>query len=163
VRPAGASVLGLRCASLAPPWQLMQPRCRTRMQVNNAAILVRGVWDEATYNQTMAVDVLGPLALTQQLAPRMPAGSLVVMVSSGQSEKLCVDLSGSAFSNCTVPVHGRPASTVGKAGRCAHADRWPASRQCAQQMPSPAGSQCQHTYSLCTCTCRQRAVSLPVP
>jgi hypothetical protein len=25
------------------------------LQVNNAAILVRGAWDEATYNETMAV------------------------------------------------------------------------------------------------------------
>lgn len=52
--------------------------------MSNAAILVRGAWDEATYNQTLAVDVLGPLALTQQVTPRMPAGSLVIMVSSGQ-------------------------------------------------------------------------------
>lgn len=55
------------------------------LQVNNAAILVRRAWDEATYKQTLAVDVLRPLALTQQLTPCMPAaaGSLVIMVSSG--------------------------------------------------------------------------------
>jgi len=55
----------------------------TPLQVNNAAILVRGAWDEVTYNETMSVDVLGPLSITQQLAPMMPEGSLVIMVSSG--------------------------------------------------------------------------------
>lgn len=53
------------------------------LQINNAAILVRGTWDEATYNETLAVDVTGPLSLTEQLAPLMPRDSLVIMVSSG--------------------------------------------------------------------------------
>lgn len=53
------------------------------LQINNAAILVRGVWDEATYNETLAVDVTGPLSLTEQLAPLMPRDSLIIMVSSG--------------------------------------------------------------------------------
>lgn len=53
-------------------------------QVNNAATLVRTVWDEATYAETLAVNVTGPLLLTEQMLPLMPSGSLVIMVSSGE-------------------------------------------------------------------------------
>jgi NAD(P)-dependent dehydrogenase (short-subunit alcohol dehydrogenase family) len=60
------------------------------MQVNNAAILVRHAWDEATYKETLAVDVAAPLLITEQLAPLMPHGSLVIMVSSGACVRACV-------------------------------------------------------------------------
>lgn len=60
--------------------------------MNNAAILVRGAWDEATYNETLAVDVLGPLSITQQLAPMMPEGSLVIMVSSGGAQRIVIHM-----------------------------------------------------------------------
>lgn len=72
------------------------------LQVNNAAILVRGAWDESTYNETMAVNVVGPLSLTQQLTHMMPQGALVIMVSSGVSNCrrcMCIDTGLAPFPN----------------------------------------------------------------
>lgn len=51
--------------------------------MNNAGILTPGVWDQATFDQTIKVNVAGPVQLSQALLPLLSPGALVVMVSSG--------------------------------------------------------------------------------
>jgi len=53
-------------------------------QVNNAGILTPGVWDQPTFDQTVKVNVVGPVQLSQALLPLLSPGALIVMVSSGR-------------------------------------------------------------------------------
>lgn len=53
--------------------------------VNNAGVAL-GDLDEVVARRTIAVNVLGPLKITAALAPSMPDGARVVMVSSGMGE-----------------------------------------------------------------------------
>jgi NAD(P)-dependent dehydrogenase (short-subunit alcohol dehydrogenase family) len=51
--------------------------------VNNAGILTPGVWDQPIFDQTVKVNVVGPVQLSQALLPLLSPGALIVMVSSG--------------------------------------------------------------------------------
>jgi NAD(P)-dependent dehydrogenase (short-subunit alcohol dehydrogenase family) len=51
--------------------------------VNNAGILFTKTWSEEAYSKTMAVNVAGPVAISQALLPLLAPGALIVMVSSG--------------------------------------------------------------------------------
>ncbi|HTJ46164.1 MAG TPA: SDR family NAD(P)-dependent oxidoreductase [Kofleriaceae bacterium] len=53
--------------------------------INNAAIAMRG-FDAEVARQTIAVNLLGTLAVTDALAPRVRDGGAIVMVSSGMGE-----------------------------------------------------------------------------
>eukprot|EP00882_Tetradesmus_deserticola_P028024 GHRQ01031192.1.p1 GENE.GHRQ01031192.1~~GHRQ01031192.1.p1 ORF type:complete len:151 (+),score=47.93 GHRQ01031192.1:367-819(+) len=52
--------------------------------INNAAIMIRHAWDTESYATTLAVNTVGPLALTEGLLPSLAADSLIVMVTSGE-------------------------------------------------------------------------------
>lgn len=58
---------------------------RLSVLVNNAGVAL-GDLDEVVARRTIAVNVHGPLRITAALAPQMPAGGRIVMVSSGMGE-----------------------------------------------------------------------------
>lgn len=51
--------------------------------VNNAGMLVRGVWARDAYDQTLATNVNGPVRLSEALLPHLAPDAKIVMVSSG--------------------------------------------------------------------------------
>jgi NAD(P)-dependent dehydrogenase (short-subunit alcohol dehydrogenase family) len=53
--------------------------------INNAAIMIRHKWDAESYATTLAVNTVGPLALTEGLLPSLAPDSLIIMVTSGEA------------------------------------------------------------------------------
>ena len=60
----------------------LRERLRIDALVHNAGVYLSGT-DAATFRVSMAVNVLGPLQLTDAVAPRLAPGARVVIVSSG--------------------------------------------------------------------------------
>jgi NAD(P)-dependent dehydrogenase (short-subunit alcohol dehydrogenase family) len=54
--------------------------------VNNAGILVSKIWDQETFDRTLAVNTKGPIAISQALLPHLAPDALIVMVSSGETQ-----------------------------------------------------------------------------
>lgn len=52
--------------------------------------MLRHAWDQPTYDTTLAVNIAGPIAVTQALLPHLADGALIIMVSSGEAKAAAV-------------------------------------------------------------------------
>lgn len=81
------------CSLVAAPSKTQNAHCylltcaTCLLQVNNAGILVSKVWDQETFDRTLAVNTKGPIAISQALLPHLAPDALIVMVSSGEPQK----------------------------------------------------------------------------
>jgi NAD(P)-dependent dehydrogenase (short-subunit alcohol dehydrogenase family) len=93
ISSASVHCLVLDQGSLSSVQQLVQQvqqqyNQQVDLLINNAAVMIRHKWDAESYATTLAVNTVGPMALTEGLLPSLAPDSLIIMVTSGESDGL---------------------------------------------------------------------------